>query len=191
MYLCQFFHFFCILINSLGDLCSAKQSGKFPHRILTLQRMDLCYGFRSPADVFNLKMNIRHCCDLRQMCNAEYLMMLPMTAIFSDTFCAVLPLIPVSISSKISVSIWSRSARIALSASMILEKLTARYNSSQWFHGFSGVCGNFIFNFIKSTRSIFFPASEINSKLYIKEIQVFQSLNDLLCESLTVFFPDF
>ena len=43
------------------------------------------------------------------------------TAIFSETFCAVRPLIPVSISSKIKVSIWSRSARIAFRASMILE----------------------------------------------------------------------
>ena len=40
-------------------------------------------------------------------------------ASFSDTFWAVLPLIPVSISSKIKVSILSLSARIALIASII------------------------------------------------------------------------
>ena len=43
------------------------------------------------------------------------------SAIFSETFCAVLPLIPVSISSKISVSVSSLLARTDLIPSMILE----------------------------------------------------------------------
>lgn len=81
--------------------------------------MDRCDGLVFFDVFFDFKMRICHRCDLRQMGDADDLMALPDLCHFSETFCAVLPLIPVSISSKIKVSVSSRSARIVLIASMI------------------------------------------------------------------------
>ena len=75
MYLCPFFHFFCILVHSLCDLCTAEKSREFLDGILTFKRMDLRDRLRTPLVLLYLKMRVRHRSDLWQMCDAEYLMM--------------------------------------------------------------------------------------------------------------------
>lgn len=119
---------FCFCANSFISFAFSRTAGVIsaPPNSLASSRMESCslstwiwVIVSVPCRCFQFQMTVCHSCNLRQMRDAEYLMMLSDHCHLSETFCAVLPLIPVSISSKINVSISSLSARIAFNASMI------------------------------------------------------------------------
>ena len=111
----------------------------------------------------------------------------PITFIFSDTICAVRPLIPASISSKISVPMESFWASTAFIASMILESSPPEATFESGFNGSPGLVE--IKNSASSMPFAFGFSASLNSMVK-RTSRKFRSIS-AFCTSSVSFFAYF
>ncbi len=174
------FHLFCVWIT-VSVIFTAEDPCQLFYRLFFCQRINVCTRYCILCLFFNQEMLICHRCNLCKMCNTDHLVFFFRSVpSFSDTFCAVRPLIPTSISSKISVSIHLYLPLHFLTASMILESSPPEATSVNGFTccpWLSEISRNSIINAI---LGIFFLFRKCISKLHLFKIQVFKTFLDLL-----------